>query len=116
MKKITLISIVFICLIGNLNAQQEKGIIGYNNWLNPWTEFKPNKIHYGTPTQILSGTITEDTKLDKSNIYLLLGDVFVTDSTTLSIEAGTVIIGDFKTKGSLIISKGSTILGEMKKW
>jgi hypothetical protein len=93
-------------------AQQEKGIIGYDNWLNPWTEFKPNKIDYNKPTQILSGSITKDTKLFKREVYLLLGDVFVTDNTTLIIEAGTVIIGDFNSKGSLIISNGSTIIAE----
>jgi hypothetical protein len=31
----------------NANAQQEKGITGLNNWLNNWTEFKPNKVEYG---------------------------------------------------------------------
>lgn len=110
MKKITQITLLFLLVYGNVFAQQEKGIIGYDNWLNPWTEFKPNKIDYGNPTQILSGTISRDTKLFKSDIYLLLGDVFVTDSTTLTIEPGTVIIGDFKTKGSLTISNGSKII------
>ncbi len=110
MKKFTLIAIAILFVSGNVVAQQEKGIIGYSNWLNPWTEFRPSKVDYDKPTQILSGNITNDTKLYKKDIYLLLGDVFVTDSTTLSIEPGTVIIGDFKTKGSLIITKGSKIL------
>ncbi|WP_460218859.1 hypothetical protein [Psychroserpens sp. MEBiC05023] len=112
MKKITLITIAFILVYGNVFSQQEKGIIGYNNWLNPWTEFKPNKVEYGAPTQILSGNITKNKKLYKRDIYLLLGDVFVTDSTTLTIEPGTVIIGDFKTKGSLTISNGSKIIAD----
>lgn len=60
----------------------------------------------------MSGNITQDTKLTKRDTYLLLGNVFVTDSTTLTIEPGTVIIGDFKTNGSLIISKGSKIMAE----
>ncbi len=110
MKKITQIALVFLLISSSVSAQQEKGIIGYDNWLNPWTEFKPNKVDYGKPTQILSGNITRDTKLYKGDIYLLLGDVFVTDSTTLTIEPGTVIIGDFETKGSLTISKDSKIL------
>lgn len=110
MKKITQLALAFLIVSGNILAQQEKGIIGYNNWLNPWTEFRPNKVDYNKPTQILSGDITKDTKLYKKDIYLLLGDVFVTDSTTLTIEPGTVIIGDFNTKGSLTISKGSTII------
>ena len=110
MKKITLLTFAFILTFGNLYSQQEKGIIGYNNWLSPWTEFKPNQVEYGKPTQILSGNITSDTKLYKRDVYLLLGDVVVADSTTLTIEPGTVIIGDFKTKGSLTISKGSEII------
>ena len=112
MKKITQITLLFLLVLSNVFAQQEKGIIGYDNWLNPWTEFKPNKIDYGKPTQILSGNISRDTKLNKADIYLLLGDVFVTDSTTLTIEAGTVIVGDFDTKGSLTISNGSKIIAE----
>ncbi len=111
MKKITQLALLaFLIASGNIFAQQEKGINGFDNWLNPWTEFKPNKVDYGEPTEILSGDIAKDTKLHKKNIYLLLGDVFVTDSTTLTIESGTVIMGDFKTKGSLTISKGSKIM------
>lgn len=112
MRKITLFTLLFLLVYGNSIAQQEKGIIGYNNWLNPWTEFKPNKIDYGKPTQILSGNISKDKTLHKRDIYLLLGDVFVTDSTVLTIEPGTVIIGDYKTKGSLTISKGASIIAD----
>ncbi len=112
MKKITLFSVLFLFIGTSLIAQQEKGIIGYNNWLNPWTEFKPNKVDYSTPTQILRGNISADTKLSKRDVYLLLGDVFVTDSSTLTIEPGTVILGDFKTKGSLTITKGSKIVAD----
>jgi len=112
MKKNTLLSTVILFVCAFTIAQQEKGIIGYDNWLNPWTEFKPTKIEYGKPTQILSGSINKDTKLYKRDIYLLLGDVFVTDSTTLTIEPGTVILGDYKTKGSLTISNGSKIIAD----
>ena len=112
MKNFTLTALIFFLLIGNTFAQQEKGIIGYNNWLNSWTEFKPNQKDYSEPTQILSGNISQDIQLSKSNTYLLLGDVFVTNNATLSIEPGTVILGDSKTKGSLIISKGSKIIAE----
>ncbi len=98
--------------VGNLFAQQEKGIVGYNNWLNPWTEFKPNKVEYDEPTYILSGTISKNTKLLKKHTYLLHGNVFVTNGATLTIEPGTIILGDYNTKGSLIISKGSKIHAE----
>ena len=112
MKNFTQTMCLILLVVSSSFAQQEKGIIGKNNWLNNWTEFTPNHIEHGEPTQILSGNITEDTKLSKRDTYLLLGNVFVTDSTTLTIEPGTVIIGDFKTNGSLIISKGSKIMAE----
>jgi len=110
MKKITLSSLLFLLVFGNLFAQQEKGIIGYNNWLDTWTDFQPNKANYEEPTQILSGNISEDMTLNKRNTYLLLGEVFVTDSTTLTIEPGTVILGDHKSKGSLIVANGSKLI------
>jgi len=112
MKKSTLNVCLLFFVAASTFAQQEKGIMGKTNWLNSWTEFQPNHIEYGEPTQILSGTISKDTKLYKRDIYLLLGSVFVTDSTTLTIEPGTVIIGDYKTNGSLTISKGSTIIAD----
>jgi hypothetical protein len=95
-----------------LNAQQEKGINGNENWLNIWTDFNSNTKKYPEPTQILSGNITSDTKLYKKETYLLLGDVFVTNCTTLTVEPGTVILGDYKTKASLIINYDSKILAE----
>lgn len=112
MKKITQTALMFLLVFGNVFAQQEKGIIGYNNWLNSWTDFQPTKAEYDEPTQILSGVITKDTKLVKRDVYLLLGDVYVTNGALLTIEAGTVIKGDFNSKGSLIISKGSKIIAE----
>lgn len=112
MKKITHTTLFFLLVFGNLFAQQEKGIFGYNNWLDAWTDFVPNRANYEEPTQILTGNISENMTLTKRNTYLLLGDVFVTDSTTLTIEAGTVILGDYKTKGSLTISNGSMIVAE----
>ncbi len=112
MKNFTQTMCLFLLLVSSSFAQQEKGITGKNSWLNNWTEFRPNQSEYGEPTQILSGNINQDTKLNKKDTYLLLGSVFVTDSTTLTIEPGTVIIGDFKTNGALIISKGSKIMAE----
>lgn len=112
MKNFTQITFIILFVIANGFAQQEKGIVGEENWLDNWTEFKPNQKEYGEPTKILTGIITENTTLYKRDVYLLLGSVFVTDSATLSIEPGTVILGDFNTKGSLTISKGSTILAK----
>ncbi|WP_411767420.1 hypothetical protein [Winogradskyella sp. A3E31] len=112
MKNLTQITtaLLFLLSVGATSAQQEKGIFGDDNWLYNWTEFKPSSEDYSEPTEILTGTITKDTKLSKRHIYLLLGNVFVTDSTTLTIEPGTVILGDYDTKASLTIAKGAKLI------
>jgi hypothetical protein len=112
MKNFAQIIWVFLLIIGNISAQQEKGIVGSNNWLNNWTEFHPHEVDYGEATQILTGNITKDTKLSKRYIYMLVGSVFVTNKATLTIEAGTVIIGDYESKASLTIASGSTIIAD----
>ncbi len=111
-KHYSLILILLFVPLCSLFAQQEKGIYGNENWLNIWTEFNSNKEEYPVPTQILSGNISADTQLYKKETYLLLGDVFVTGGATLSIEPGTVILGDFKSKASLTITEGSKIMAE----
>lgn len=112
MKKITQTIAIFLLVFFNANAQQEKGITGLNNWLNNWTEFKPNKVEYGEANQILAGNISANTKLLKRNIYLLQGNVYVTNNAVLTIEPGTVIIGDFETKGTLVITKGASLIAD----
>ncbi|WP_299212348.1 hypothetical protein [uncultured Dokdonia sp.] len=105
-----LLIISLFCTTGSTFAQQEKGIVGQNNWLSYWTKFQAKPETKPKPTQILSGEIKGDTvTLRKKEIYLLLGDVFVTDSTRLVIEPGTLILADHKSKASLIITSGSTI-------
>lgn len=49
-------------------------------------------------------TLTADKK------YLLKGQVFVRNGQTLTIEPGTIIFGDRRTKGTLIIDKGGRII------
>ncbi|MBD0831733.1 hypothetical protein [Aestuariibaculum sediminum] len=112
MKSFTHIVCVFLITVGSVYAQQEKGIIGSDNWLYGWTDFKPNGSDYGEPTQILAGNISENTRLTKRDVYLLLGNVFVTNNATLTIEPGTVILGDYDSKASLTIAKGSAIIAE----
>ena len=112
MKSITKIILILLLVVCNVNAQQEKGIFGSSNWLNNWTEFKPNTIDYGDANQILAGSISVNTKLLKRNIYVLQGDVYVTNNAVLTIEPGTKIIGDFESKGALIITKGATLIAD----
>jgi len=63
MKKFIQTALFFLLTASLGFAQQEKGITGYSNWLNTWTDFKPSTLRHGEPTQILSGNISKDTKL-----------------------------------------------------
>lgn len=110
MKRSIQILAVLLLVVCDINAQQEKGITGFNSWLNNWTEFKPNKAVYDDVSQILTGNISVDTKLYKKNVYLLQGNVYVTNHATLTIEPGTVIMGDFDSKACLVITKGASII------
>lgn len=112
MKKV--VFIVIISLLNNIsiNAQQIKGIIGETNWMNNWTNFKPATTDYNEVTHILSGTINSNTTLYKKNTYLLVGVVYIANNAVLSIEPGTTIRGDYDTCGTLVITKGSTIVAE----
>lgn len=112
MKKITKILALMLMLSCSAYAQQEKGIFGASNWLNNWTEFKPTRLDYGEPNQILAGNIAADTKLLKRNVYLLQGPVYVTNNAVLTIEPGTVIIGDFGSGAALVITKGAKIMAD----
>ncbi|WP_345145803.1 hypothetical protein [Flavobacterium ginsengiterrae] len=111
----TKLRIVFIALISSffIHAQQQpKGIIGTTNWMNNWTNFKPAINEYNEATNIIAGTIDKDTRLVKRNTYHLVGVVYVTNNATLTIEPGTVIRGDDKTCGTLVITNGAKIMAE----
>ncbi|MFH6988298.1 hypothetical protein ACHRVW_11180 [Flavobacterium collinsii] len=111
----TKIQLAIITLLSSffLQAQQQpKGIFGNSNWMNNWTNFKPANTEYSEATNIIAGTINKDTKLLKRNTYQLVGVVYVTNNAVLSIEPGTVIRGDDKTCGTLVITNGSKIVAE----
>lgn len=109
----TKLLILIITFISTFTLQaQQKGITGTSNWMNNWTNFKPLAIEYNEATNIIAGTIDKDTKLTKSNTYQLVGIVYVTNNAILTIEPGTVIRGDDKTCGTLVITNGSKIMAE----
>ncbi len=57
----------------------------------------------------LKDSITTDLKLDSTKQYLLKGFFKVKSGAKLTIPAGTVIMGDKATKGSLIVERGAQI-------
>lgn len=63
----------------------------------------------GTGVVEITGDITTATTWSADKIYLLKGNVFVTNNVTLTIQPGTIIKGDKSTKGALVITRGSKI-------
>jgi hypothetical protein len=60
---------------------------------------------------VLTGNL-ETQKLEASKKYLIRGQVFVREGKTLTIEPGTVIMGEKSTKGTLVIDRGGKIMAE----
>jgi len=61
------------------------------------------------PIVEVTGNITGNVTWTAANIYRLRGFVRVVDNARLTIEAGTLIIGDRETKGTLIVQMGGQI-------
>jgi hypothetical protein len=60
----------------------------------------------------LEGTVDENLTLSASKKYMLKDFVYVTAGATLTIEPGTVIMGDQTSNASLIIERGGKIMAE----
>ena len=105
-----LITVIFSCSIAW--AQQDLGIVGPNNWLRGWTSFKPLTNDYPQTTRILPNVISADFKLSSYETYSLVGEVYVTNNATLTIEPGTIIRASSDEYSALIITKGSKIIAE----
>lgn len=63
----------------------------------------------GTKIVQITGDIKANRTFSADSIYVLNGFVYVTDGATLSIKAGTIVMGDKATKGTLVITRGAKI-------
>lgn len=82
-------------------------------WTNNWTNFNPQSTVYGTPNVTITASITNNTTWTANNIYLLQGAIFVKNGAVLTIQPGTVIMGDKNVAGSgLFIVQGSQIMAQ----
>ena len=57
----------------------------------------------------VTAPITANTTWTADKKYLLKGNIYVQSPAELTIEPGTVIIGDKVTKGALVVSRGAKI-------
>ena len=104
--------LLLLLLLSTLSGQSQfkQGINGDSNWLLGWTNFKPKNADYRDANIILSKTISTNTTLFAKNVYLLSGTVRVINNAVLTIEPGTLIRGESKTTGALMITKGAQII------
>jgi len=120
MKKtnIFLITVFVIAFSAQLNAQfidavNYRGAFApapENMWTDSWTNWDPQNTPYAATTVIVTGIISSNTTWTRNNVYLLNGVVYVDTLVTLTIEAGTVIRGNFFDKtSSLIVQRGAKL-------
>jgi hypothetical protein len=82
-------------------------------WTEGWANWNPQNTNYGTPNQTISTNITANTTWTAGNVYLLQGQIYVKNNATLTIEPGTIIMGDKAVQGSgLFITKGAKLMAE----
>src|SRR5687768_8693251 len=61
------------------------------------------------PVVVVTGEITGSDTWVNTNYYVLRGAVFVRDGGTLNIQAGTTIVGESGSVGTLIVSQGGRL-------
>ncbi len=66
-------------------------------------------LHAQKPIKRITAPITVNTTWDCDTTYFLKSYIYVKNNATLTIQPGTVIIGDTTNKGSLIIERGSKL-------
>ncbi|MDH7445298.1 hypothetical protein [Aquimarina sp. 2201CG14-23] len=79
-------------------------------WMQGWTNFDPNNKEYAEAEEELLTIIDQDSYLRNDVVYLMSGNVYVTNGATLTIQEGTVIRCDTETSTSLVITKGSRLI------
>lgn len=60
----------------------------------------------------VSGKITASVTWKEAEKHLLKGFVYVEDGATLTIEAGSIVLGDKATKGTLIVKPGGKLIAQ----
>src|SRR5687767_14063178 len=62
------------------------------------------------PVIVVTGEVTGSETWVNTNYYVLRGAVFVRDAATLNIQAGTTIIGESGSVGTLIVERGGRLM------
>ncbi len=98
-----------------------KGAFGSANWLEGWSYLDEAGLLFEQDEDVtlLGGNLTEDTYLAASGTYYLNQQLFVKDGVTLTIEAGTEILGRYDANYSadnpapcVVVEQGGMIMAE----
>ena len=80
-------------------------------WTDSWTNWDPQNSVYPSSTVNVTTNISVNTTWTSTNVYLLQGQIYVKAGATLTIQPGTIILGDKASTGAgLFITKGSKIM------
>lgn len=86
--------------------------IGFSSCKDKTIEPVPNSPIDTTKKSVeLSGSLSTQT-LDAAKRYLLKGTVTIADGVTLTVPAGTILMGEKKSKGTLLVLKGGKLMAE----
>jgi len=82
-------------------------------WTDTWTNWDPQNTNYGSSNVTVAASITNNTTWTAGNVYLLQGQIYVKNGATLTIQPGTIIMGDKSVPGSgLFITQGSKLIAQ----
>jgi len=88
-------------------------------WTDVWTNWDPQTTNYnptGKTIVDVTGNITTNTTWSSSKIYRLKGQIYITNGATLTITAGTVVMGDKTVQGAcLVATRGSKLVANGTK-
>jgi hypothetical protein len=82
-------------------------------WTEDWTEFDPNNRIYPAVNVTVNpaDSIVTNTTWTSNNVYLLNGQIYISNNATLTIQPGTVIRGAAG-NSSLIVTRGAKLIAE----
>ena len=64
------------------------------------------------PVRIVRGRFTRDFTMTSDTYWVLRGGVFIGEPARLTIQAGTTVVGETATRGSLVIERGAQIVAD----
>ncbi len=110
MKKRCSLITAFIVLFSSLITTAQNFNENNDRWSKGWTNFSPNKTDYPEAEEKLPNIITNHTYLRNDIVYLMSGDVYVTNGASLTIQEGTIIRCDHENPANLIVTKGAKLI------